>query len=259
MPDVSCLRDADDTLILANVQDAVLSEDRTLHALDINTGLRVAHETALFLQSTAEEVDTEIAVLGCLRRCADLDHLAWTTLEDDNVSEADELTWYGDEVTRSTSTATFRNTDCINLLVSDGTRMMMVVMVTTTTSIVLNDDFFTLYTIAAVAMVMMVEWVQDMVGSSLDTTTEGVVLTVVIEVAHVVAIFLIVSGTSTIVSFSDVDICFEGAISSSAFVINVGVFLRASTINLDIDISSCLSWSSISISLSVRRHLRRKY
>ena len=237
----------------------ILVEERTSHALDIDIGSRVAHETALFQQLTTEEIDTEIAVLRGLRRSADPDHLAHTTLEDDQVSDANELTWDSNDVTRSTSRATIRSTDCINLHVSDATRMVMV-MSAAVAIVLADDDFFTIYTIAAMVMTMVVERVQDTVGSSLDTTTEGVVLTVVIVVAHVVSVVLIetVSGTSTVVSFSDVDVCFEAATSCSPFVIDVDLFSRSSSINVNINAGS-VCWASMSGSLLAMEQFWRKY
>lgn len=80
--DLARLGHSDNTTIIADVQDAVLLEDRAEHILHDHRRLGVGHEAGLFMKLLGEEVDSEIAVLARLGRGCDTDDLARTTLED---------------------------------------------------------------------------------------------------------------------------------------------------------------------------------
>jgi hypothetical protein len=50
------------------------------------------------MQLLGEEIDTQVSVLACGRGCGDADDLARTTLEDQEIAQADVMAWDGDGV-----------------------------------------------------------------------------------------------------------------------------------------------------------------
>lgn len=99
--DITSLGHGNDGTVITDVEDAVLLEDRTDHVLDNHRWAGVADERALLMELLGEEVDTEIAVLARLCRSGDADDLAWTTLQDQQVSNADVVAGNGDGVGRT--------------------------------------------------------------------------------------------------------------------------------------------------------------
>lgn len=99
--DITSLGHGDDTAVITDVENAVLLEDWADHVLDNNGWAWVAHKGALLMQLLGEEVDTEVAVLASLCRGGDADDLARTSLEDEEVTNADVMAWDGDGVWRS--------------------------------------------------------------------------------------------------------------------------------------------------------------
>lgn len=64
--DITSLGHADNGTILSDVEDSVLLEDGSEHALNDNRWLWVALEGALFVKGAGEEVDTKVSVLTSL-------------------------------------------------------------------------------------------------------------------------------------------------------------------------------------------------
>ena len=87
--DVAALGHADDAAVVADVEHAVLLEDRSLHGLHVHRRSRVAHRARLLVELLGEEVDTEVAVLAGVSGSRDADDLARSTLQHHKVADAD--------------------------------------------------------------------------------------------------------------------------------------------------------------------------
>lgn len=218
--DIARLGHADDQAIGAHVKNAVLLVDRAQHALDVDAGLGVAHERALFLQLTRKEVDTQVSVLAGLGRDGDADDLAGTALKDDEVTDADELTRDRDGV-GGRATARLDEADLLTDTLSHAAGA---------TLFIFDDHFFAF-------MPVRVEGMGDTLGGTLEAAAEGVVFTLVVVVTHVVAArlvdFDVVSfdtnffgraaalvldvvgriGAAAVVALSDVELGLEGLVS----------------------------------------------
>jgi hypothetical protein len=79
--DIACVGHADNAAIVSDVEDAVLHEDWSEHALHVYAGLRVGAEAGLFLQFLGEQVHTEVAILTSLSRSTDADNLTRAILQ----------------------------------------------------------------------------------------------------------------------------------------------------------------------------------
>lgn len=123
------------------------------------------------MQLFGEEVYAEIAVLTSLRRGGDADHLARTALQDQQIADADMVRRDGDRVGRSVTFATVRHggfaSRCRNSDLS-----------------VLHHDVLSVVMMLAVA-IRAVDWMQDSVGSLFDTSTERMVVALVVVVSHI--------------------------------------------------------------------------
>lgn len=161
--DVSGLGHGDDGGVVVEVQDAVGLVDGAEHALDNNGGRGVGDEAGLFLELTVEEVDTKVTVLAGLRRHRDTDDLARTTLEDQDVADADEVAGDGDGVWGGTA-ARLNDANVLADAVTDARGTTLI-----------HDDLI---------MVMVVVRMDDAVGGALNAATEGVVVAFVVVVAH---------------------------------------------------------------------------
>lgn len=95
--DITSLGHGNDGTIL-EVENAVLLEDRTQHGLNNDTWARVRDECRLFMQLFGEEVDTQVSVLAGGVGGGNLDDLARTALEHQEVAQSDMVTWDGDGV-----------------------------------------------------------------------------------------------------------------------------------------------------------------
>lgn len=157
--DITSLGHGSDEAIVMDIEHTVGLVDRSKHGLDNNGGRGVGDEAGLFMKLTGEEVDTEVAVLASLRRDGDTDHLARTSLEDEEITDTDEVNGDGDTLLAG-DTAT--RLDDTNLLT--GTRR----------STSLDNNLLTL----------MVERMEEAVGSTLNAAAEGVVVTFVVVVTH---------------------------------------------------------------------------
>lgn len=96
LADITRLGHGDNGVVVVEVQDAVGLVDRAEHGLDNDGGRGVGDEARLLLQLAGEEVDTEVAVLAGLGGDRDTDDLAGTTLQDEDVANADEVAGDGD-------------------------------------------------------------------------------------------------------------------------------------------------------------------
>jgi len=187
-----------------------------------------------------------------LRRHGNTDDLARSTLQKEDITNADEVALDGHattlaetrlNITDSWSSGTTAGRPSHTRLADDG-----------------------LFIAITVVMVVMVgEWVDELIGSTFHSTAEAVVLTFVVVVTHVsfnwlveldvclfngdvllnwstTLVFYVVCGilkAAAVVAFSDVELGLKGAIvglALTSFVINVDVVLGASTVNLNINV-----------------------
>lgn len=95
--DVTGLSHGDHSSVL-HVQDAVLLENGTEHGLHDDARGRVGDRTALLVQLLGEEINAEVAVLASGCGGADANDLARTSLQHENVPEADVVAGNGDSV-----------------------------------------------------------------------------------------------------------------------------------------------------------------
>jgi hypothetical protein len=165
--DVTSLGHTDDQTITAHVEDAILLVDWAEHALYINAGLRVAHEGALLLKLTGEEIHAQVSVLTSLWRGGDADDLARTPLKDYEITDADKLARDCDGV--GWEAAGLNIADLFTNTFSHAGW---------TTSFIFDGHLFT---------VMVTEWVSNAIGGTLEATAEGVIFALVVVVTHVVA------------------------------------------------------------------------
>jgi hypothetical protein len=168
--DITSLGHGGEGAILVEVQNAVGLVDGTEHGLNDDRGGGVGDEAGLLLQLTGEKVDTQVAVLTGLGRDGNPDHLAGTTLENQDVADADEVAGDGDGFRSGTAGARLDDTDILTDAIT----------VTNWATFVSDDYFLTI----VVMMMVVVEWMRDAVHSTLHTTAEGVVVTVVVVITH---------------------------------------------------------------------------
>jgi hypothetical protein len=148
-----------DNVTVGHVQNTVLLEDGAKHGLHDNAGGRVGDEGGLLVQLLGEQVDTEVAVLASGRRGGDADHLARTTLEHQEVAQADVVAGDGDGVGEvSLARVTGARTRSSRLPVDVNVNVVVVLMAT---------------------------GVHDAVRELVNALAEGVVLAVVVVVTHV--------------------------------------------------------------------------
>jgi hypothetical protein len=182
------------------------------------------------MQLPREQVDTEIPVLACLAAHADANDLRRSTLEQQDVPDADEMALDGHAL------AAEPRLDVADLLDRAITHTHW--PCTTRAAVALGNHHF--FALDSVAMVVAVrERVQDAVCSTLDAAAERVVFSFIVVVAHLVSclgccdlffldgdvcVYVCLHGPSTlvfnvvvwieaaaIVSFGDVELCLKGA------------------------------------------------
>lgn len=192
--DIAGLGHGDETVVIAEVQDAVGLEDGAEHGLDNHGGRGIGDEAGLLLQLAGEEVDTEVTVLAGLGGDRDADHLARAALKDQDVADADEVAGDGDGLASGAAVAGLDDADVLTG----------------------SSD------LAGVGLLMLGvgEGVQDTVGSALNAAAEGVVLAFVVVVTHFASgggvtgsglrdVYLGRGGvTSTGLNFTKVDVVF---------------------------------------------------
>lgn len=164
--DVARLGHGNDASVIADVQDTVGLVDRAEHGLDDHGRRWVGHEAGLLVELAGEEVDTQVAVLASLGGDGDADHLARTTLEDQEVANADEVAGDRDGVWRVTATG-----------LHDADILAHSVMDTGETTLLGGDELTLLLVVVVVAM-------EDTISGTLDSAAEGVVFTLVVVVTH---------------------------------------------------------------------------
>ena len=260
--DISRLGHAHDPAVIVQIEDAVLLEDGAEHALNDHTGLGIADEGALLLQLTREEVDTQVAVLAGLGRSRDADDLARTALKDQEISDADEMAGNGDMVAVMSTSARLDEANVLARTLTDAARAPLPIV------------FFNDHLLTVVMMVMMMEGMEDTVGGTLDAAPEGVVLALVVVVAHVVAAGLVDGdffpfdfdvlgrpatfvldvvgrvGAPAVVALGYVQLGFSSPVSSLAsidFDVDIFVSSGAATINVDVDSGVFITFSRSSI------------
>lgn len=167
MLDVPSLGHGDDTAIITDIKNTVLLKDRAKHVVDNDRWSRVRYETRLFVKLLSEEVDSKVTVLARLSRRGDPDDLAWTTLEDQKISNADVVAWDGDGIG---SPSTLDKANTLTNPTADSAR---------TALLVLNDYLLTVMTV-----MMGMEWMEDTVGSLFQPLAERVIVTVVVVITH---------------------------------------------------------------------------
>ena len=192
--DITSLGHADDQTITAHVENAILLVDWAKHALNIDAGLRIAHEGALFLKLAGEEIHAQVSVLTSLWRGGDADDLTRTPLKDYEITDADELARDCDGVAREAAT----RLDEADLLTDAFSHAGW------TTFFIFDDHLFA---------VMVTEWVNNTIGGPLEATAEGVIFALVVVVTHVVA---------------------AGSVDLDVFLFDLDFFGRSATFVLDV-------------------------
>lgn len=165
--DITGLGHGNETVVITDVQDAVGLEDGAEHGLNHNGGGGVGDEAGLLLELAGEEVDTEVTVLAGLRGDRDADDLARTTLEDQDVANADEVAGNRDVLAGGGATAAGLNNADIG-----GGRGDLFMVVSTSVGV------------GGGVRVGVGEGVGDAVHSAANATAERVVFTFVVVVTH---------------------------------------------------------------------------
>ncbi|KAL5334351.1 hypothetical protein BJX70DRAFT_19512 [Aspergillus crustosus] len=181
--DVTVLGDGDDAVVLTEVKDAVGLVDGAEHGLDSHGGRGVGDEAGLFVEFTGEEIDTEVALLAGLGRNGDANHLGGAALENENVANADEVR--GDRDGLSGRGAADTRLDDADIL-------------TDTNWAAFVSDSYIFAGMMIMVIMVVVEGVRDAVHSAFHTTTEGVVVTVVVVVTHLASWGVINYGSSLV-------------------------------------------------------------
>jgi len=94
--DLTRLGHGDELAVVTDVDEPVLLEDRSQKGVEDNGWGWVGDNTWLLVELLGEEVNTEVPVLTSLSRGSDADDLAWSVLEDDQVTNADVVAWDGE-------------------------------------------------------------------------------------------------------------------------------------------------------------------
>ena len=240
MLDIPRLGHSDNTAIIADVENTVLLEDGTEHVLDNDRGRRIGHKTRLFVELLGEEIDSEIAVLAGLSRGSDADNLARTTLEDQEIADADVVAGNCDGVWAN---RTVDEPDALTDTLADAGWAAVFLF---------NDYLF-----AIMVVVVRVEGVEDAVRGFLNAVTKGVVPTFIIVVTHL--------GTSGWVDsgFRFDSYFFLSRFGAVTLVFNVVGWLKASTVvtfsnvdfffaarNFDVSFDFCvtmIAWFTVTV------------
>ena len=229
---IASLGHGNNAAVIANVEDAILLENRAEHVLDDDRGGRIGDKARFFVELLGEEVNSEVAVLSSLSRGSDTDDLTRTTLEDQQIANADMMAGNGNGVSHSTATLNIANS--LMDSITDTGR--------TSLSIFFLDDYL-------LALVLWMERVKHPVGGMLKAATDGVVAPFVVVVTHTWTMrwiygcfrfdsFLSGSGMTTL-EFNVV----VGLKASSVVTFgNVDLFFAAVAVrNFDVDLSISVS------------------
>lgn len=183
--DITALGESNEAVV-ADVEDAVGLVDGAEHGLDDNRGGWVGDEAGLLVKLAGEQVDTKVAVLASLGRGGDADHLGGAALQDQNVASTNEVAGDRNGLGGGGANTGLDNAD---------------ILANTNWAPFVSDNYFfaviMVIMVTMVTMVMMVvEGVRDAVDSAFHTTTEGVVVTVVVVVTHFASFRVINYGSS---------------------------------------------------------------
>ena len=192
--DISSLGHGHNLAVIADIEDTVLLEDWPEHVLHNNRRTRVADEARLLIELLGEEVYTEVAVLASLSRGRDADDLAWAALQHDDVTNADEMARDGDRVRQFAVVvgihgAALGHAWCTNLDVAVSN---VDVFFTLNYAVSVVGAFGVVVGVMVVVMMMAasVDWVQDAVGSTMQSVAERMVLAFVVVISHVTAVLV---------------------------------------------------------------------
>lgn len=120
------------------------------------------------MQLLGEEINTEVAVLTSLSGGGDTDDLAWATLEDQQITDADVMAWNGDGVWHAgwagggAVLPLARVTWCRHFDVAFTDSDVLLTSLNTGLAVVM----------VVVTLVVALEWVEDAVGGTVETVTE---------------------------------------------------------------------------------------
>lgn len=123
------------------------------------------------MELLGEEVNPKISVLASLSGSGNANDLTGTTLKDQKITNADVMTGDSNRI-RPSSTLYITNTLAYTITNSGWA------------TFIINDYFLTLSMMMMMMRMMGVEWVENAVRCFFHTMAEGVVLTLVVVVAH---------------------------------------------------------------------------
>ena len=230
---IASLGHGNNATVIADVEDTVLLENRAKHVLDDDRGGRIGDKTRFFVKLLGEEVNSEVAVLSGLGRGGDTDDLTRTTLEDQQIANADVMAGNGNGVSHSAATLNISNS--LMDSITDTSR--------TSLSILLLDNYL-------LALMLWMERVEHTVGGVLEAATDRVVAPFVVVVTHTWTMrwiygcfgfnsFLSRSGVTTfefnvvigvkassVVAFGNINLFFAAAVVRN-FDVNLGVSVAA--------------------------------
>lgn len=180
--DVAGLGHGDDVAVIADVEDAVLLEDRAEHVLDNNRRAGVADEGRLFVKLLGEEVDAEVAVLAGLGRGGDADDLARTALQDQQVADPDVVARDGDGVgNHGAGWGGAGGGGVVGLLAGSGGGDLGV----TDDDVLFDVLGAVLVLVFVVVVVAAVDGVENSVGDAVKSVAERVVVAVFVVISHI--------------------------------------------------------------------------
>jgi hypothetical protein len=177
-----------------------------------------------------EEVDAEVAVLAGLGRLGDADDFAWTALEDQEVTDADEVGGDGD---RSAWVAAAARFDKADVLLHPFAHTGMA------SDSVVDNDF-----VAVVFVKALTDGARDAVGGTTDPTTNAEVgqqvAAVVVPVVHfasrldLTALVFNVEvwvDTAAVLTLSDVELVLKGPVDN---------VVLSSAVDIDVDVGGAI-------------------
>ncbi len=202
---IASLGHGNNATIIADVEDAVLLENRAKHVLDDDRGGRIGDKARFFVKLLGKEVNSEVAVLSGLGRSGDTDDLTRTTLEDQQIANADVMAGNGNGVSHSAATLNISNSLMDSITDTSGTSL----------SILLLDNHL-------LALMLWMERVEHTVGGVLEAATYRVVAAFVVVVTHTWTMRWIYGcfGFNSFLSRSGV----------TTFKLNVVIWMKASTV-----------------------------
>lgn len=123
-----------------------------------------------------EQINTKVAVLASVRAGGDANDLAGASLEDEHVANADVVAWNGDGVGSTAAAVSLATAGAGNCDLA-----------------VFNHDLLPVMVVILVVTTM--NWVQHLIRRTMESVTEGVVVTVLVVVTHVAMMRLVEGST----------------------------------------------------------------